>query len=527
MTHETTIHVALACLYNISLDYDPAQHALRENALFLNLIALLDDPVLRQGSFSHAELSSVLHHITGLLSFAVEEYDVDQSPDSVLKTLFRYVVQGDPAIEEIISLRGAVVVHLMHDRFKRLLFDQDLFETFLVSILRSFGYTGISRTELPDAFTLETPLDEDLEDIESTQVSLIASLRDLSSSQMFFEAYPFESAITSKCFSWLGSENPSLQLISCCILSNYARAQEEWAHSLVVAHNSHLRLVQLCTPTLDSRIALAALELLLQLARPPGNRVRICKHEFLDMMSSIWLTTAVDSGELIRTQYASVAVLLGLICDCPQAIQQLVAHRALNTARAGFIGPDSHLQSLMLCFVRSNDRKVKLEIAKVIVEISKTLARLVPVSNDLQDDPVTASPNLDLLWQECLSVNPAFVRPIELLVSQTEDLGMQAQGYFTLVIVARQKLGVMMVRDVLLHRFVFESLVYAVSKQSLSRPDGNPSSERVGPAQWAAIQRSVHENARCLVRDIVESKVSTHRLCNWQDINVVADFFIG
>ena len=522
-THEATAHVTLACLYNISLDYDPAQHALRENGLFLDLIALLDDPVLTKGDDSHV-LSSMLHHITGLLSFAVESYDVDQSPDTVLKTLFRYIIHGDTITEEIVSLRGAVIVHLKHDRFRRLLFDQDLFETFLVSILRSFGYIGISRTQLPDAFTLGRPLDDDIEDIEPTQMSLIATLRDLSSSQMFFERYPFESAITRKCFSWLGSDNPSLQLISCCMLSNYARAKEQWAKSFVVAHNTHLRLIQLCKPVADSRVALAALEFLMQLARLPDNRARICKHEFLDMMSSIWLHAAGDSGELIRTQYASVAVLLGVICDCPHAIQQLVAHRAFSTARAGSSGSDSHLQSLMLCFVRSNDRRVKFEIAKVIVEISKTLARLVAASNRLQDDQVSNSFNPDIIWRECLSVDPSFVTPIELLVSQTEDPGMQAQGYFTLVIVARQEFGVVMVRDVILRRFVFEHLVFAVSKQALSSPDRNPSSsDKVGPDQWAAIQRSVHENARCLIRDIVERKVIISRLFTCRDIRGVAD----
>ena len=507
LTHETTSRVTLACLYNISLDYGPAQHALRENGLFLDLIALLNDPVLRQGDVGHVDLSSMLHHITGLLCFAVEAYDVDQSPDDVLKTLFRYVVHGNPTNEEIVSLRGAVVVHLKHDRFRRLLLDQDLFDIFLVSILRSFGYTGTSKTQLPDAFTLGTPLEDDIEDIQSTQMSIIATLRDLSSSQMFFERYPFESAITTKCFTWLGSDNPSLQLISCCILSNYARAKEQWAQSLIVAHSTHLRLIELCTPALDSRVALAALEFLLQLARPPGNRARICKHEFLDMMSSIWLEPAADSGEHIRTQYASVTVLLGLICDCPQAIQQLVARRAITTPRAGSSGPDSHLQSLMLCFERSNDRKTKFEIAKVITEISKTLVRFAPASNYSQDDLVSTSSTPEIVWHECLSVNPAFVTPIELLVSQSEDLGMQAQGYFTLVIVARQELGVVMVRDIILYRRVFEPLVYAVSKQPLISGDDNTSSERVDPAQSAAIKRSVHENARCLVKDIIESKV--------------------
>ena len=501
LTDKSTIHVALAALYNVSLDYDPAQYALRENGLFLKLVDLLDDPNLDHQIVSRNGHSSILQHITGLLGFAVEDYDVNSSPDTVLLTLFRYIPHGAPDLEEIFPLLNAVGLHLKHDRFKILLFEQGLFELYLVSILRCFGYIGSSRASLSEIISLDI-LPEDIEDLESGQTALIATLRDLSSSPAFFEKYPFESADTGTWFTWLHSESADLQLLSCCILSNYARAREDWAEDIITTHNVQMRLMCLCVQKPQSRVALATLELLLQLARPHSNRARICGHDFLEKVSSIWIKDTTESSGLIRTQYASIAVLLGLVTECAPAAQRLVGHSAPGSPEI----PVSYLQSMLLLYVLSNDRKVRIEIAKVVMEIGKIVARLGQTRLD-------SGPSADAILLSCLSIQPAFVTPISLVISQTEDPILQAQGYFTLVIIARQQLGVTMVKDVMRQHRVFEHLVQAVTKQSAACSENTQSSpEKVDPARFAAIQRSVHENAVCLVREITDRKVSARRV---------------
>lgn len=482
------------------MDYDPAQYALRKNGLFLKLINILDDPNLDYLLVSKSGQSSTLQHITGLLGFAVEDYDINQSLDTVLLTLFKYIINGDPGLEEIFPLLNAVGAHLKHDRFKALLFEQGLFELFLVSILRFFGYTGSSRIRLSEIFSLDASPDDDIEDLESAQTALVATLRDLSFSPAFMERYPFGSADIGSWFTWLHSESADLQLLSCCILSNYARAREDWAEEIIIAHNVQMRLVCLCVQKPESRVALATLELLLQLARPRGNRARICGHDFLERLSSIWKADRTEPSGIIRTQYASIAVLLGLITDCAPAVQRLIGHTAPGS-------PEDHvsyLQSLLSCYVHSNDRKVQTEIAKVVMEICKTAVRFEPRQ--------TACPSSDAIMLSCLSIQPAYATPISIVVAQTEDPILQAQGYFTLVIVARQQLGVMMVNNVMRQRRVFEHLVQAVIKQSatFSETVQDPP-EKIDPARWAAVQRSVHENAVCLVKEIIDRKVSVCR----------------
>lgn len=504
LTDINTIHVALAALYNVSLDYDPAQYALRENGLFLKLVDLLDDPNLDHQLVSRHGHFSMLQHITGLLGFAVEDYDVNSSPDTVLLTLFKYILHGAPHLEELFPLLNAVGLHLKYDRFKTLLFEQGLFQLFMVSILRSFGYSGSSRVSLSEIISLDT-LPDDIEDLESGQTVLIATLRDLSSSPAFFEKYPFESADTETWFTWLHSESADLQLLSCCILSNYARAREDWAEDIITAHNVQMRLVCLCVQKPESRVALATLELLLQLARPRSNRARICGHDLLERLSSIWESDTTEPSGLIRTQYASIAVLLGLVTDCAPAVQRLVGHSAPGSPEI----PVSYLQLLLRVYVRSNDRNVRTEIAKVVMEIGKTVARLK------QTRLSSPCPEADAILLSCLSIQPAFVTPISMVLSQTEDPILQAQGYFTLVIIARQSLGVTMVKDVMRQHRVFEHLVQAATKQSAACSETAQSSpENVDPARWAAIQRSVHENAVCLVQEITDRKVSACRVFN-------------
>ncbi|KAG6995829.1 hypothetical protein G7Y79_00041g077810 [Physcia stellaris] len=506
LTDKITIHVALAALYNVSLDYDPAQRALRENGLFLILVNLFEDPNLDHRLVNGNGHSLMLQHITGLLGFAVEDYDVNSSPDTVLLTLFKYMLDGAPGLEEVFPLLSAVGLHLKYDRFKTLLFEQGLFELYLVSILRCFGYTGSSRASLSEIISPDI-LPDDIEDLESGQTALIANLRDLTSSPAFFEKYPFESADTGTWFTWLHSESADLQLLSCCILSNYARAREDWAEDIITTYNVQMRLICLCVQKPESRVALATLEILLQLARPHSNRARICGHDFLERLSSIWETDATRSSGLIRTQYASIAVLLGLVTDCAPAVQRLVGHSAPGSPEI----PVSYLESLLRFYVLSNDRKVRIEIAKVVMEIGKIVARLGQTQ-------LGSGPSADAILLSCLSIQPAFVTPISMVISQTEDPILQAQGYFTLVIIARQQLGVTMVKDVMRQHRVFKHLVQAVTKQSAVYAEITQSEpEKVDPARFAAIQRSVHENAVCLVQEIIDRK-DPQLSCDWLEL---------
>lgn len=436
----------------------------------------------------------MVHHLSCLLSFASEDWDVSRSPDTILKALLQFSSPGNFAIDDLLPISSLLMTHLKQERFQRLLFSADLFEVFLLLILRLFGYE-MSSTSLPSKFPSNPPPEDEHEDFEPLQTSAIATLRDLSSLPAFFEKYPLESNTTKTWLSWLSSDNPDLQVISCCLLSNLAREKEQWAVQIFTVYSAHIRLGELCASEEDDRVRLAALELLLQLARPPQNRALICNHPFLGQLSRTWSIHSDASGGLVRIQYASIAVLLGLVRDCPQAIVPLVEHTAAVTTGTTY---SSHLQHLMTCFERSSNPQVRTEIAKVVMAISKAIATRA-ATQDL---------NADNLWHGCLAVRPAFVTPIATIISQTDDLGLQAQGYFTLVIVARQGAGgLTIVRDIIQQEPVLGHLLKAARYQPSETAQINQAvmgDTRL--AQQAILQHSVHENARCLMKEMAHQE---------------------
>lgn len=491
--HDGTKFNALAALYNISLDYVPAQQAFREEGIFPELIKMLD-------SFIDDPL--ILHHIADLLSFAVENWDVSRSPDTVLNSLLRFAHHEDSDSDETKLILDIITMHLKEERFKLLLFEQDLFEILLVLLLRLFGYRNKS-ISLPEAYPWLPPPEDEKEELETIQTSALATLRDLSSFPAFFEKYPLESEITNTWFSWLHSDNPDLQIISCCLLSNLAREREIWAVQMITTYSVHLRLGELSAEEVESRVSLAAFEFLLQLARPPPNRVRICTRDFLDRLSRTWSMDQDTCDGLVRRQYASVAVLLGLISDCVEAILLFVEHAAWETIETAPRYSHSHLELLLAFFNRISDTRTRIEIAKVVMAVTKALAAL-------ETTPVSSIKSIDAnkIWRDCLSISPAFVTPVFMILSQSEDPALQAQGYFTLVIVARHQMAVKMVADVMQTRPVFEQLVQAITKESVISMQTIPNSEDTDLAQRASMQRSVSENARYLVKEVLDRKVS-------------------
>ena len=482
---DSSSYIALSALYNISLDYEPAQQALRERDLFLELIKSLD-------CYSHDAM--IVHHMSGLLSFASEDLDVSRSPDSVLKALLQLCSVKDIAVDELLPIISILLTHLKQERFQLLLFGAGLFEVFLLLILRLFGYEMIS-TSLPSSFPWNPPHEDEREDFEHLQTSAIAALRDLSSLAAFFEKYPLESTIATTWLSWLHSDNPDLQVISCCLLSNLAREKEQWAVQMVTVYGTHTRLGELSEGA-DDRVPLAALEFLLQLARFPQNRGLICTHDFLGHLSRTWSVDSHGSGRLIRTQYASIAVLLGLVRDCPQAILALVEHTTAIRSDKGPHTYGSHLRRLVICFEQSSNPKVRTEIAKVVMAISKALMAPDHTFDDL---------DVGKIWRYCLSVRPAFVTPITPFTSQTDDPALQAQVYFTLVIVARH--DVSMVKDIMQQEPAFGHLLQAAQSQILETAQNGQDD--------AIIQRSLRDNARCLLKEIRGRLVSVPllRIC--------------
>ena len=393
---------------------------------------------------------------------------------------------------------------------------------------------------------------DDIEQRDSLTNVLLISLRDISSLPIFVSKYPYGSNLTLTLNSWLKSGRSGLQRMAASVLSNLARADDDWARSMISAPDHlHRNLIDILAESTERQHLHLALDFLLQLAKPIGNRAVICQQSFLWAVARHW------EGSDVQIQYAATTVLRDLVRDCPSAVRQLLglvsptrpehedpsdkstSNVDVIDSNQGF--PDmtllkeeessddstssttvrkshpvqslwdkatqtslfdgeindegTYLSRMLRLFIASADSKVKHEIQGVVLEICRSMPRLSSAE------------------REGFLEHRSFASPVIGAITQTEDFNLRARGYLALVLIAREEVGLVLVNDIIRHSNVFEHLVQSITGQAAgSVPELREASpEDSSVEQRDTILHSVCDNARWLVKDILESSVSLMR----------------
>lgn len=498
-----TVYAALTILLNVSLDYEPAQKALKDKNICLALIKLLLGPL-------SANIS--LDQICDLFWFAIEAYDVSQSPDTIITRLLDISTAVNVDIDVFVCISNVLAVHLKNDHFQKVLLEHDYFVRFLGSILRTVSFQPDSCYSLnPEDYPpTEDIAQDEAERLESLGNLLTVAASDVCSNGAFPDKYSYPSKLASDLISWLQLGRPQLQILACRILSNVVRVKPSCGWSMVQAPDSvHLHLIgMLHCP--DSHTCYVALEFLLQLARQIDNRVTVCQQPLLQAMIELW------TRDDYRTHYASITVLRELIKDCPQAVKQLLAtsltsrvdlalregmdqpliaqrrpastsdhqHYGINSEETDYDRRGTFFSTVLYVFDNTSNVNVKSEVAKLVVEVCRCLPGLG------KDDRTV------LLHHE------TFIVPIAWMVSQANDPGLLSQGYLSLVLILRYcEDGIVYVNQVLQRANVFNVLTKVLAGQTIT-PETE--TEKTGP-----LQRSVNENARWLIMAVLEAQAVT------------------
>ena len=420
------------------------------------------------------------------------------------------------ALSELHCLLSIILPHLNCMKFQELLVTNSQVEILLSLILRAVlfpeeiddslnpSYHSLVRIRREDSLS-----SEDAEQRGSLKDLSFITLRDVSSLSMFNFKYPYGSSLTSLLKSWLGCRHGDLQIMACIILGNLARANGEWAYTMVSEPDSiHDDLISMLSHRAERYALLIAFDFLLQLAKPARNRALICQQPFLWAVARQWKR---DDSQI---QYAAATVLRNLLLDCPLAVLQLLhsvsaeipnprTHR--DSAETNLANPweeepqngrihleGTYLSKMLAFFLSSSDLAVKLEIQKIIIDICRCLPRLDPVE------------------RHAFLVHPNFATPIVGVITQSEDMSLRAQGYLALVLMAHEPSGLAIAQECLKQKGIFEYLVQSISGKAagLAPQTSEIPPENMRVEQWNIMLRSVRENARWLVKEVLESSVS-------------------
>ena len=503
LSSQETAEMALITLHNISLDHERAQTRLREKGLCKVLIRFLCNcsPTIH--------LHRYLGYACTLLSFSFEDYNVEESPTTAVTTFLR-LCGTVSEYSELVCLNEIFALHLRHISFQRFVVENSQFESLLSTISRlaffpmnhdltieSNRFHVLEGSQKGDNILESNRLHEfegqmsgnpacappsdrffkdDLDQLEVLLDLFSSILQDISSLPDFTSKYPYESGITSTMISWLNCQR--LQAAACMVLSNLARANADWALSMVSrSADLHMGSTRMLHQAATKRKSLyAALDLLLQLARPIESRATICTEAFLSAVAQFW---RADDPQI---QYAMTTVLRELLRDSPSAVRRLLSPSNSECN-------ESYVSLMLKLYVTSSDAKVKLEIQKIVIEICRCLPHLEPAERTT--------------FLTCTK----FTSPIKDVITQVVDPALRAGGYLALVLIVHEEAGLVHVDEIVRRRNVFEHLVQGITGERAGSVLQPSAPENMSIEQWKIVLQPVRDNAMWLLKDMLQSSM--------------------
>lgn len=169
----------------------------------------------------------------------------------------------------------------------------------------------------------------------------------------------------------------------------------------------------------------------------------------------------------------------------------------------------TYFSGMLKLYMASDDSMVKAEITKVVLQI----CRCFPV--------------LDPSERASFVQHEDFATPLVHLIVGNGEPALRAQAYLAMVLMAREQSGRPPVQIIMKRKDILEQIVRDIAGEGTdSIPEAieaMPESKSV--EQWNTILRSVRENARWLVKDILEDPVSRVFLALHNSMIVLIHYF--
>ncbi|RAL63453.1 hypothetical protein DID88_003873 [Monilinia fructigena] len=201
---------AIPVLYNVCVDYVPAQQQASSSYLSRELITLIASPRFK-------DIVHFLGYICKLLDLLIQQpSEPEMAPDNTPIVLLRLASDRENPVdmEDYIALVNTAVAYLGHEKFQKTLVQtpQGL-DTALAVLVDSY-----TRFDSHPSIGSSTPHEEDAKLLSQMRINLNSALSDISALPEFKEACPVVSPFSSSLRRWLSSEQIQLQVCACIML---------------------------------------------------------------------------------------------------------------------------------------------------------------------------------------------------------------------------------------------------------------------------------------------------------------------
>ncbi|KAI5917816.1 armadillo-type protein [Camillea tinctor] len=420
LADDSLVAIAIPVLFNICVDYEPAQKALYKAGINPALVRIISSPRLENAS----PVTSIICRL--LILVAPQEPEdglVDSTtPFALLSLAMNTKFPVD--LEDFLGLTSVALTYLFKTQFQ---------ETFLQTpnaINLAFRAFEKVCGEGGDSLNTSEADGDDQEELKQVQLAFIQTFAELSGNDLFAPLCPLNGPEAQTLQAWISMRKPPLQSAACLILGNIARA-DAVCTSLVQNARVHEPLISILrdpSHDTDPQLLHSVLGFLKNLAIPAANKPVLAAAGLVDILPRIW---AFDVQPQIQFDAASLARML--LVHCPETVRLVCAPPATSDEE-----PKSALQLLMDLHVRSDQEPTKMETARAAAMICRVLH-----SGSLDNaggvaSKSTALPSLQEFYD---TRHPALMDALVYLGLQDKFPALRSEFLFVLALMARSPEG--------------------------------------------------------------------------------------
>ncbi|KAG6232103.1 hypothetical protein E4U26_005977 [Claviceps purpurea] len=460
---ESLLPFNIPVLYNVLVDYEPAQTLASKSGLSKQLLGLLLLP-----NIFH-KYAPFVPYVCKILALLVTQDGEAAAADPTIVGVLLALADRPEAKEDVddfISLAAVALAYLASEALQHRLIEDD--QVMLLLAVFYHAHVGVDIDAIDD---------EDLvAQVKQLRSSLLSALADVSGNDSFARIYSLSNEVPQTLLDWLrggndndSKKNLSLQSAACLALGNVSRSDAA-SSALVQDYKAHEPLVKLISDpdVTDSQFLHAACSFLKNLAIPLGN-----KSQLADLLLPQCVPRLYSLDAVPQLQFAAVSLTRLLLLNCTANVWQICTPPSENKKEtcsspcsASSDKSDDHdnqtgANRIIALYGRSDAEPTRLEAARCVAAICRAL-HSTPVPKNLPPVSVSATEPLPspLLPQshhspeerqrQAFYATHSVQQPLRFLITQNKWPSLKSEAWFVLALMSRSDDGARLVLSLLL-----------------------------------------------------------------------------
>ncbi|KAK2049416.1 GTP binding protein [Colletotrichum somersetense] len=486
LADDAALSFVVPVLYNVLVDYEPAQAQASASSLTTHLVDLLTSTRLADAP----HLVGIIAKILALL--ATHETEATLAPPQTPAVLLTLALTPTTDAEDFVALAAVALAYLTHEPIQAALVTAGAVPVLLAAFYHL--QTQLDAVEVDD--------DDAAAQLRALPQSFVQVLADISYADAFAARHPLGDPVLDTLQSWLSLPNPHLRAAACLCLGNVARSDEA-SFALVRDRAVHLPLVGLLRDATDSLLLHSALSFLKNLAIPSQNKPVLGDAGLLDpdVLPRVW---SLDVNP--QVQFVAISLTRLLLVNTPANVRRLCA--PLSPDPLSPAHGTTHLHSLLDIFSRTDAEHTRTEAARAAAAVCRVLhtATIPPVLPDwnvsadgyvfrpekplspaavaeaaAEGDEGSSSSAPHRRREKFYRQHAGLNRALAFLVTQTRFPVLRSEAWFVFALMCRSRDGADVVIRALEVAGAFEALTQAITGRAAPSGEGDNDDAQAGP----------------------------------------------